>query len=170
MAIKGPLIAFFILTFFAIFGGDFLNFLGIGKSAFQIAGGMMLSFIAFEMVFERRNNRKSKTAENLMTATSPEDISVFPIAIPMLAGPGAITSIMLMMNDYPNDLISHVIIISALGVVLFICIVIFAVGSSINKLIGKTISAIMTRLLGIILSALSVQFITDGLLAIFSNQ
>ena len=105
-----------------------------------------------------------------MTATSPEDISVFPIAIPMLAGPGAITSIMLMMNDYPNDLISHVIIISALGVVLFICIVIFAVGSSINKLIGKTISAIMTRLLGIILSALSVQFITDGLLAIFSNQ
>lgn len=167
MAIKGTIVAFFVLTFFAWFGADFLALLGIGLPAFRVAGGVMLSFIAFEMVFERRNPRKSKTAEDLSQATSPDDISVCPLAIPLLAGPGAIASIMLLMSNHDGDTSSQLVVTGALGAVLFVCMVMYMLGAFIERCLGEMVSAIITRLLGVILAALSVQFITDGLRAIF---
>ncbi|MBT3556798.1 MAG: MarC family protein [Rhodospirillales bacterium] len=167
MAIKGTLVAFLVLAFFAWFGSDLLSLLGIGLPAFRIAGGIMLSFIAFEMVFERRNPRKSKTAEDLNSVISPDDISVCPLAIPLLAGPGAIASIMLLMSNYAGDTKSQMIIMGALACVLLACMIMYMLGAIIERGIGDTISAVITRLLGIILAALSVQFITDGLRATF---
>jgi multiple antibiotic resistance protein len=167
MAVKGTAVAFVVLAFFAWFGSGFLDLLGIGLPAFRIAGGVMLSFIAYEMVFERRNPRKSKTANDLNKATSPDDISVCPLAIPLLAGPGAIASIMLLMSNYGGDTQSQMIVTGALAAVLLVCMIMYMLGTVIERLLGDMISAVITRLLGIILAALSVQFITDGLRATF---
>jgi multiple antibiotic resistance protein len=97
MALKGTLIAAVILLGFALFGEPLLRLLGIGLPAFRTAGGVMLLLIALEMVFERRTDRRSRSADELKSVGGPDDISVFPLAIPLLSGPGAITSIMLLM-------------------------------------------------------------------------
>ncbi len=167
MAIKGPLVAMLILTLFAWVGTDLLGILGISMPAFKIAGGLMLAVIAFEMVFEKRNRRKSKSAEELNKVTDPDDISVCPIAIPMLAGPGSIATVMLLMVKHQNDLTSQFIVIGALAVVLTACLVLYLLSGWFERFIGQTVSNVITRLLGVILSALAVQFVTDGLLQIF---
>jgi multiple antibiotic resistance protein len=167
MAIKGPLVAMLILTLFAWVGTDLLGILGISMPAFKIAGGLMLAVIAFEMVFEKRNRRKSKSAEELNKVTDPDDISVCPIAIPMLAGPGSIATVMLLMGNHQNDLTAQFVVIGALAVVLATCLVLYLLSGWVERFIGQTISNVITRLLGVILSALAVQFVTDGLLQIF---
>ncbi len=167
MAMKGTFIAFLVLTFFAWFGATFLDFLGIDLASFRIAGGVMLGFIGFEMIFERRNNRKSQTAEQLHNTTSPDDISVCPLAMPLLAGPGAIASIMLLMSAQSGDVQAQIVVNLALGGVMLVCMVLYMLGALIERKLGKTITAVITRLLGIILTALSVQFITDGLREVF---
>ncbi len=168
MAIKGPMVAMLILTIFAFFGADMLSALGISMSAFKIAGGFMLAVTAFEMVFEKRNNRKSKNAEKLVKIADPDDISVCPIAIPLLAGPGSVTTVMLLIDKYQGEFISQFIVIGALIAVLVICIISYLFSSSMERFIGQTLSSIITRLLGIILAALSVQFMADGLKSIFA--
>ncbi len=167
MAIKGPIVAMLILTLFAFVGGDILSALGIGMPAFKVAGGFMLAVTAFEMVFEKRNKRKSKNAEKLIRVTDPDDISVCPIAIPLLAGPGSVTTIMLLMHGYQGDLVSQFIVVGSLFVVLMVCMIVYLLSNSLERFIGETLSSVITRLLGIILAALSVQFITDGLKNIF---
>jgi len=167
MAIKGPIVAMVILAGFAWFGSDLLGLLGISLSAFKIAGGLMLAVIAFEMVFEKRNTRKTKNAEELTKVTDPDDISVCPIAIPLLAGPGSIATVMLLMGKHHDDLSSQFAVIGALAVVLIICIILYLLAGLVERFIGQTISSVITRLLGVILAALSVQFVTDGLKQIF---
>ena len=167
MAIKGPFVAMLILTLFAWVGSDLLGILGISMPAFKIAGGLMLAVIAFEMVFEKRNQRKSKSAEQLIKVTDPDDISVCPIAIPMLAGPGSIATVMLLMGKHQDDLTSQFIVIGALAVVLATCLILYLLAGLVERFIGQTISNVITRLLGVILSALAVQFVTDGLRQIF---
>ncbi len=167
MAVKGPLIALLILSAFAWAGNDLLGFLGISMSAFKIAGGLMLAVIAFEMVFEKRNKRKSENAEQLTKATDPDDISVCPIAIPMLAGPGSIATVMLLMSKHQGDVSSQWIIIGALAAVLSTCVILYLMAGLVERFMGQTVSNVITRILGVILSALSVQFVTDGLKEIF---
>lgn len=167
MAIKGPVVAMLILTLFAWVGSDLLGILGISMPAFKIAGGLMLAVIAFEMVFEKRNTRKSKNAEELIKVTDPDDISVCPIAIPMLAGPGSIATVMLLMGKNEGDITAQFIVIGALAVVLLTCVILYLLASVVERFIGETVSAVITRLLGVILSALAVQFVTDGLREIF---
>lgn len=167
MALRGVMIGGTVLLFFAFMGSDFLNMLGIDLSSFRIAGGAMLFLIAVEMVFQRRSSRRSESANKVAEEITPDDISVFPIAIPLISGPGAITSIMLLMGEQAGNFQGQMTVLAVLGVVLLIVLTLFFLSERLEKIMGKTISEIFTRLLGILLAALAVQFIIDGLLTAF---
>lgn len=167
MAIKGVFIGTLILVFFAFMGKPFLGILGISIDALRVAGGLMLFIIALEMVFEKRTARKQHAAEIMEDYF--EDISVFPLAMPLLAGPGAITTIMLFVADAGSDLTSQLIVTAALGAVMLIALIVFMIAGPVMKLMGPTVNAVLTRLLGVILAALAAQFVLDGLRNSFSG-
>ena len=123
----------------------------------------MLGIIAFEMVFEKRNPRKSKAAEKIHEVTSPDDISVFPLAIPLMAGPGSIASVMLLMSQHSGDRVLQLTVNGVLGVVILISMCAFLLVGPISKLMTESVTSVISRLLGIILAALSVQFVIDGI-------
>ncbi|MEX0298972.1 MAG: MarC family protein [Kordiimonas sp.] len=161
MAIKGTIIGTLILLFFALVGKPFLNALGITMDGLRVAGGIMLFIIALEMVFEKRTERKQESAEKLDEYF--EDIAVFPVALPLLAGPGSIATVMLLMTSYENDIVAQGAIVAALGVVMLITLIVFFMASRVMDWMGPTVNAVLTRLLGVILAALAAQYILDGL-------
>lgn len=161
MAIKGSLVAAIVLVVFALVGKPFLGVLGISIPALRVAGGLMLFVIAMEMVFEKRTERKQNTAERM--DAHHEDISVFPVAIPLLAGPGAIASIMLLMSSSKGDVLDQVAVIVAMFLVLAINLVVFLFAGRLLQALGQDINAVVTRVLGIILAALAAQFVMDGI-------
>jgi len=161
MAIKGTLIGTLILIFFALVGKPFLNALGISMDGLRVAGGIMLFIIALEMVFEKRTERKQESAEKFDEYF--EDVSVFPIALPLLAGPGAIATIMLTMTSYEHDFMAQMAVLAALVLVMLITLVIFFTAGKVMDLLGPTVNAVLTRLLGVILAALAAQYVLDGL-------
>lgn len=163
MALKGTLIAAAILFGFALLGDGLLRLLGIGLPAFRTAGGVMLMLIALEMVFERRTDRRSRSADELKRVGGPDDISVFPLAIPLLSGPGAITSIMLLMARHEGDLAAQAVVVGVLLVVMALCVAIFLCVEPLERLLGPTLVHVISRLLGILLAALAVQYVFDGL-------
>lgn len=168
MAIKGTLIGTLILVFFAFFGEPFLAALGISLDALRIAGGLMLFIIALEMVFEKRHDRKRESAEKIDEHFEQiEDVSVFPVALPLLAGPGAITAVMLAVADAGEDTTAQLMVLAALATVMIISVVTFLVAGPVMKLLGPTVNAVLTRLLGVILAALAAQFVLDGLKSAF---
>lgn len=161
MALRATAIAAVILLIFAFFGEGLLSALHIELDSFRIAGGAMLFFIAFEMVFEKRTQRRNERAEKV-TASEVEDVSVFPMAMPMLAGPGAIAAIMLLMNeaDTPADTVA---VFAALGAVLVITAAALVAAGPLIRLLGDKVEAVITRLLGVLLAALATQYVIDGL-------
>ena len=161
MAFKGVFIGSLILMFFAFMGKPFLGALGISLDALRIAGGLMLFIIALEMVFEKRAARKQEAADKMDEYF--EDISVFPVALPLLAGPGAITAVMLAVADAGSDTTAQLMVTAALGVVMLISLLVFLAAGPVMKLFGPTVNAVLTRLLGVILAALATQFVLDGL-------
>ena len=163
MAFKGVAIAAAVFAFFAVVGARLLDLLGIGIPAFRAAGGLMLLMIAIEMVFEKRNERRSETADKIASEAGPRDISVFPIAIPLVSGPGAITSLVLLLSRYQGDAPAQGIVLAMLGVVLLVSFLLFLLAGPIERVLGETVIAVISRLLGILLAALAVQFIFDGL-------
>jgi multiple antibiotic resistance protein len=163
MALKGTLLATLILLAFALVGEGLLGVLGISLPAFRTAGGLMLLLIALEMVFERRTDRRSRSADELRDVGGPDDISVFPLAIPLLSGPGAITSIMLLMARYEGDFAAQAVVIAVLLVVMALCVMIFLFVEPLERLLGPTLAHVVSRLLGILLAALAVQYVFDGL-------
>ncbi|HEX5079938.1 MAG TPA: MarC family protein [Geminicoccaceae bacterium] len=163
MALRGVLIAAIILLGFALLGDPLLGLLGIGLPAFRTAGGVMLLLIALEMVFERRIGRRSRSADELRDVGGHADISVFPLAIPLLSGPGAITSIMLLTAQYEGDVAAQAAVIAVLLVVMALCAGIFLFVEPIERLLGPTLTLVISRLLGILLAALAVQYVFDGL-------
>lgn len=168
MAIRSVIFGAGILLFFALVGHDFLSLLGIDMSAFRIAGGVMLFTIAMEMVFEKRVTRRTEKAEEF-NDDELEDISVFPIAIPFLAGPGSITSIMLLMEAQDGNFVGQVTILSVMMGVLLLSLILFLLSGRLEKMLGQTVSSIFSRLLGVLLAALASQYIIDGLrMAFFS--
>ena len=162
---RGTLIAAVILLGFALLGDRLLRLLGIGLPAFRTAGGVMLLLIALEMVFVRRADRRSRSADELRDVGGHDDISVFPLAIPLLSGPGAITSIMLLMARHEGDLAAQAVVIGVLLVVMALCVAIFLFVEPIERLLGPTLAHVISRLLGILLAALAVQYVFDGLRA-----
>ncbi|WP_281299809.1 MULTISPECIES: MarC family protein [unclassified Iodidimonas] len=167
MAIKGTVIAVVILAFFAAVGEPFLSALGISLDALKVAGGIMLFLIALEMVFEKRTERREETAERTHQEHL-EDISVFPIAIPLLAGPGAIASIILLMASHEGNLLAQGSILGALGLTLLLTLLAFLAASKLMAVLGATVSAVVSRVLGIILAAFATQFIMDGIRLFFA--
>jgi multiple antibiotic resistance protein len=162
MAIRSSLIAWAILMFFALLGGPMLRWLGISLASFRIAGGILLFYIAVEMVFERRTERREKRAESIEGTPEAEDISVFPMAMPMITGPGSIASAMLWVSRAETPL--HVaIVLAAITVVILITMVTLLASGPLMRLIGDKVEAAITRILGVILAALAAQFVIDGL-------
>jgi multiple antibiotic resistance protein len=162
MAVRSSLIAWIILMFFALLGRPMLNALGISLASFRIAGGIMLFIIAVDMVFERRTERREKRAHAFEQTPEVEDISVFPMAMPMIAGPGSIASAMLWVSRAETP-IHIVLILAAITVVMGITLVTLLAAGPLMRLIGSKVEAAITRILGVILAALAAQFIVDGL-------
>lgn len=159
VALRASTIGFGVLLLFALFGEAVLGFIGISMSAFRIAGGILLLLTALDMLFERRTKRREDKVTDL------PDPSVFPLATPLIAGPGAIASIILLMGQ-AEGLTGSLTIIGVMAVVVACVFILFIAGSVLEKLIGQTGINVVTRLLGMLLAALAVQFIIDGLVSV----
>jgi multiple antibiotic resistance protein len=166
MAIRSVLVATGILLVFAIFGEDLLRSLGISLDAFRTAGGIMLFLIALEMVFEKRTERRESRAEDIKASPEHEDISIFPMAIPMIAGPGSIASVMLLMAR-SNGMQESLLVLGALAVILLLTLVMLLLAGPMMKFLGHRVEAMITRILGVLLAALATQFVIDGVKASF---
>jgi multiple antibiotic resistance protein len=137
----------------------------VSLPAFRIAGGLLLFWIAFEMVFERRTERKQQTAETAITKDHIRNVAAFPLAIPLMAGPGALTATILLAGRAHGDAVLLITLAVICGLVILCCLAVFLAASSISKLLGITGNVVLTRLLGVILAALAVQFVIDGVKA-----
>ena len=166
VALRASLIAFGILAFFGLGGEILLRLLGVGIPAFRISGGLLLFWIAFEMVFERRNERKQHTADIAITEDHIRNVAAFPLAIPLMAGPGAITAVILLAGRADGNVgyLSALLILIALGILS--CLIVFSAADRVSRWLGVTGNVVLTRLLGVILAGLAVQFIIDGVLAL----
>ena len=164
-AFRSTLIAGAVLIAFALVGQPLIGFLGISLSAFRIAGGLLLFVIAFEMVFGRREERKSVAAQTAVTRDDLRHIAVFPLAIPLITGPGAISATILLASRAPSalGLLGLIVIIVAL---IGSCAVVFLGANELERVLGETGRIVVSRLLGLLLAALAVQFVADGITAI----
>jgi multiple antibiotic resistance protein len=162
LAIRSAGIAWGILMFFALLGEPLLRTLGISLSAFRLAGGIMLFMIALDMVFERRTERREERAKEIEGTPEAEDISVFPMAIPMIAGPGSIASIMLL-SARADGTLEGLTVLAAMTAVILLTLIALLMAGPLMRLIGAKLEAMITRILGVILAALAVQFVLDGL-------
>lgn len=168
MAIRAVLIAGAILVFFALLGEALLAFLHIDLDSFRIAGGIMLFIIAVDMVFEKRTERREQRAEKVKATPEVEDVSVFPMAMPMIAGPGSIASVMLLVSQNEGLDRAGVIFAALLSVLLLTMAALLAAGP-LMRVMGQKAEAVITRLLGVLLAALAAQFVIDGLKASFPS-
>jgi multiple antibiotic resistance protein len=162
MAVRSSFIAWAILMFFALLGKPLLHGLGISLASFRIAGGIMLFFIALDMVFERRTERRERRAEAIEGTPEAEDISVFPMAIPMITGPGSIASAMLWVSR-AEGVAAVAVVLAAITTVMLITLATLLAAGPLMRLIGEKVEAMITRILGVILAALAAQFVIDGL-------
>ncbi len=168
MAIRSCIIAWAILMFFAMLGRPMLEALGISLASFRIAGGILLFYIAVEMVFERRTERRERRADSIEGTPQAEDISVFPMAMPMIAGPGSIASAMLWVSRAETPV--HIaVVLGAITVVMLMTLVTLLAAGPLLRLIGERVESVITRILGVILAALASQFVIDGLRQSFPN-
>lgn len=170
MAVRASVIAAVILVIFALFGEDLLGALHIELNSFRIAGGIMLFVIALDMVFEKRTQRREERAEKVMAenAKTPEvdDVSVFPMAMPMIAGPGSIATVMLL-TARAQGTQETMVVLAALGAVLVLTLLALVAAKPLMRLLGNRVEAVITRLLGVLLAALAAQYVLDGLKAAF---
>lgn len=161
MAVRAVLVASAILMVFALFGEALLKGLGINLASFRIAGGIMLFLIALEMVFEKRTERREDRAAKVAATPEVEDVSIFPMAMPMIAGPGSIASVMLLMGR-TQGLEASLVVLGALATILLLTLLALFAAGPIMRVLGAKIEAVITRLLGVLLAALAVQFVIDG--------
>ncbi|MES2339385.1 MAG: MarC family protein [Pseudomonadota bacterium] len=166
MAVRAVGVATIILLVFALFGEQLLRALGIGLDAFRIAGGIMLFVIAMDMVFERRTQRREDRAQKILETPEVEDVSIFPMAMPMIAGPGSIASVMLLMSR-TEGLSASLVVLGAMLTILALTLLALLAAGPIMRVLGAKIEAVITRLLGVLLAALAAQFVIDGLKASF---
>jgi len=172
MALRSTGIATIILILFALVGEPLLTTLGISLDAFRIAGGIMVFLIALEMVFEKRTERREGRAEEINRRhaeehrAEPEDISVFPMGIPMIAGPGSIATVMLVTAR--NHGVHLMIVLAALAAVLVATLASLLAAGAIMRVLGDKLEAMITRILGVLLAALAAQYVIDGVKASFS--
>lgn len=160
IALRACLVAFGVLTVFGLFGDAVLEFLGISLPAFRIAGGVLLFLTALDMLFERRTKRRQGQSQE---ESPDDDPAVFPLAIPLIAGPGAIATMILLVSQNENDWLWTASILGVMAAVLLTVFLLFLAGGALERLLGPVGINVTTRLLGMLLAALSVQFILDGI-------
>lgn len=166
IALRAILTSVFVLSLFTIFGEAVLSFVGISMPAFRIAGGLLLFLTALDMLFQRRTKRREDQAEE---EDHHDDPSVFPLGIPLIAGPGAIATMILLAGQKPG-LTGLMMVLGIMLAVLTIVFLLFMTATWLERALGKTGINVVTRLLGMLLSALAVQFVLDGLRAFgFAN-
>ena len=163
VAVRATLIAFGILAFFGLGGEVLLRLLGVGIPAFRISGGLLLFWIAFEMVFERRNDRKQHTADVATTEDQIRNVAAFPLAIPLMAGPGAITAVILLAGRAGGAPVYLATLIAMIAFGAAACLAVFLAADRVSRLLGVTGNVVLSRLLGVILAGLAVQFVVNGI-------
>jgi multiple antibiotic resistance protein len=168
VALRASLIAAAILTGAALAGSWLLRELSISLPAFRIAGGLLLFSIAFEMVFGIRTGRQSRSAEDAIEE-HVRNIAAFPLAIPLMAGPAALTATVLLAGRADADPLRLGLLIGVIAVVCAICLVAFLFAAQISRLLGITGNIVLSRLLGVLLAALAVQFVIDGVRAVMAS-
>lgn len=166
VALRAVIIATAVLVLFALLGQWLLGAMGITLPAFRVAGGLLLFWISFEMVFEKRQQRKTSTAERSIAEEPHDDVAAVPLAVPLLAGPGAITAVILLAAPAGADPVRLALVVGVILAVLVATLVILLVAVPLDRLMGKTVRMVVTRLLGVVLAALAVQFVADGILAL----
>lgn len=161
IAIRGVLIAGLILTVFALVGDAVLSFVGISMPAFRIAGGLLLFLTAIDMLFEKRTERREQRADEPV-----DDPSVFPLALPLIAGPGSITAVILLMDAHAGDYQGQAMVLGVMVALLLMVLAFLLLAASLERLLKRTGTMVITRVLGMLLAALAVQFVIDGITAI----
>lgn len=170
MAVRSVIVGSIIIFGFAFGGAWLLDKLHISIDAFRAAGGVLLFLIALDMVFEKRTERRESRAEDVLAeekvSGQMEDISVFPVGIPMLAGPGSIATAMLFMSETENWVAKSAVLVG-IGANMVLCLIIFLAAGPLVKAMGDSIAGAITRIFGVILAALSVQLLIDGIKGAF---
>jgi multiple antibiotic resistance protein len=166
VALRATIIAFGILAAFAFGGGAVMDLLGISIPAFRIAGGLLLFYIAFDMIFELRAPSKQTLASDAVTIDRIRNVAAFPLAIPLLSGPGSITATMLLAGRAGSDWLALTGLMAIVALVMLLCYVTFLLSERVSKLLGVTGNVVLTRLLGVVLAALAVQFVINGVLTV----
>ncbi|PID61781.1 MAG: MarC family transcriptional regulator [Gammaproteobacteria bacterium] len=172
IARRGTLIAFALLSLFAITGSGVLDLMGITLPAFRVAGGLLLFYLAFEMLYGHRQERRAK-ASDAATRDHIANIAVFPLAIPLLAGPGTISATVLLSDSLGNTWpearwMGLLVLLGLIAAVMLVAATVLSLSNIVDRLLGETGRLIMTRLLGVLLAALSVQFVADGITAMIA--
>jgi multiple antibiotic resistance protein len=163
IAVRGTLIAAFVLLLFAFLGQKVLSSFGISLAAFRTAGGILLLLIGIEMVFARDSGATSTTDEEEAEADGRSDIAAFPIATPLIAGPGAIGAVILLMAEGNGDYVHQAVVVGALIAILLATFICMLAASSLQKVLGVTGIQVVGRVMGVLISALAIQFIFDGI-------
>jgi len=159
VGLRACVIAALLLTLFGLFGQKLLDFVGISMPAFRIAGGILLFLTALDMLFERRTQRREGQMPD-----ADHDPSVFPLAMPLIAGPGALAAMILLVGQSGPGLQGKALVLALMLVVIAVIYVLFLAAGPIERALGRTGTMVITRLLGMLLAALSVQFVIDGII------
>lgn len=163
IARRAVLIAGAVLLSFSVVGGPLLAYLGISVSALRVAGGILLFRIAIDMVFAQF---RRETAEEEAEARAKQDISVFPLAIPLIAGPGALASVLILASEAGSAPAAFAVVLVAAAAVLLVAYLFLRGSTRLARLLGQTGINVVTRVLGLILAALAVQYVADGLIGL----
>ena len=165
--IQATVVSFFVLSLFYLFGTAILDVMGISMSSFKIIGGLFLVAIAFQMVLEQRQTRRQNTAEVALDDESIQSLAIFPLAIPLIAGPGAMTTALLIAETNSND--PKEMLINFAPILMIIILVAFAMwlSASLSKKVGPTIIIVIQKIFGILLGALAIEFVVAGIIESF---
>ena len=168
--IQATIVSFFILSLFYIFGTAILDLMGISMSSFKIIGGLFLVVIAFQMVLEQRQTRRQNTAEVALDDESIQSLAIFPLAIPLIAGPGAMTTALLIAENNASN--TTEILINFIPILIIVILVAFAMwlSASLSKKVGPTIIVVVQKIFGILLGALAIEFVVAGIIESFKLQ
>ena len=160
---QASIIAFIIISLFWLFGSAILEVMGISMSSFKIIGGFFLIAIAFQMVFEQRNDRKQNTAENALEDDSIQSVAIFPLSIPLIAGPGALTAALLMAEDRIAEPMSFLINYLPIVIVIIFSFLAMWLSSQLSRKMGPTVITVVEKIFGILLGALAIEFVVAGI-------
>ena len=168
--IQATIVSFFVLSLFYIFGTAILDLMGISMSSFKIIGGLFLVAIAFQMVLEQRQTRRQNTAEVALDDESIQSLAIFPLAIPLIAGPGAMTTALLIAENNASN--TTEILINFIPILIIVILVAFAMwlSASLSKKVGPTIIIVVQKIFGILLGALAIEFVVAGIIESFKLQ